>query len=66
MASLPSLPIWIFGWIFLFIGIISLIVLIIYSKYGRELSIRLSVISIIFASVFLGFALHFFLLSWGL
>ena len=66
MASLPSLSIWIFGWIFLFIGIASLIVLIIYSKYGREISVRLSVISIVFASVFLGFALHFLLLSWGL
>ncbi len=66
MASLPSLSIWIFGWIFLFIGLISLIVLIIYSKYGREVSVRLSVISIIITSIFLGFAFHFLLLSWGL
>jgi len=66
MASLPSLSIWIFGWIFLFIGLISLIVLIIYSKYGREVSVRLSVISIMITSIFLGFAFHFLLLSWGL
>jgi len=66
MASLPSLSIWIFGWIFLFIGLTSLIVLIIYSKYGREVSVRLSVISIVITSIFLGFAFHFLLLSWGL
>ena len=66
MASLPSLSIWIFGWIFLFVGLTSLIVLIIYSKYGREVSVRLSVISIMITSIFLGFAFHFLLLSWGL
>ena len=66
MANLPSLSIWVFAWIFLVIGITAIIILIIYSKYGRELSVRLSVISIIIASIFLGFAFHFFLLSWGL
>jgi len=66
MASLPSLSIWIFGWIFLFVGLTSLIVLIVYSKYGREVSVRLSVISIVVTSIFLGFAFHFLLLSWGL
>ncbi len=66
MANLPSLSIWIFAWIFLFIGIATLIILIVYSKYGREISVRLSIISIIVSSIFLGFAFHFLLLSWDL
>ncbi|KKN16620.1 hypothetical protein LCGC14_0974120 [marine sediment metagenome] len=66
MANLPSLSIWIFAWIFLFIGIASLVVLIVYSKYGREISVRLSIISIVFSSIFLGFGFHFLLLSWNL
>lgn len=66
MANIPSLSIWIFAWIFLLIGIASLIILIVYSKYGREISVRLSIISIVFSSIFLGFAIHFLLLSWNL
>ncbi|MEE9378254.1 MAG: hypothetical protein V3V33_09475 [Candidatus Lokiarchaeia archaeon] len=66
MADIPSLSIWVFAWIFLVIGLISLTVLIIYTKYGRELSVRLSIISIVIAAIFLGFAIHFFLLSYGI
>ena len=66
MASIPSLSLWVFAWLFLIIGLVSLIILIIYTKYGREVSVRLSIISIVIASIFLGFALHFFLLSWGI
>ncbi|MFX0057824.1 MAG: hypothetical protein ACFE85_05775 [Candidatus Hodarchaeota archaeon] len=64
--EIPSLILWILAWIFLVIGIIALIALVLYTKYGRELSIKLSVISIAFASVFLGFAIHFFLKSLGI
>lgn len=66
MASIPSLSLWVFAWLFLIIGLVSLTILIIYTKYGREVSVRLSIISIMIASIFLGFALHFFLLSWGI
>ncbi len=66
MAGIPSLSLWIFAWIFLFIGLASLIILVIYTKYGREVSVRLSIISIVIASIFLGFAFHFLLLSWGI
>ena len=66
MADIPSLSIWVFAWIFLVIGLVSLTVLIIYTKYGREISIRLSIISIVITAIFLGFAIHFFLLSWGI
>ncbi len=66
MASIPSLSLWVFAWLFLIIGLVSLTILIIYTKYGREVSVRLSIISIVIASIFLGFALHFFLLSWGM
>jgi len=66
MAGIPSLSIWILAWIFLVIGIVSLIILVLYTKYGREVSVRLSIISIVIASIFLGFAFHFFLLSRGI
>lgn len=66
MASIPSLSLWVFAWLFLIIGLVSLTILILYTKYGREVSVRLSIISIVIASIFLGFALHFFLLSWGM
>ena len=61
----PSLLLWVFGWIFFVIGFISLAVLILYSKYGREVSIRLSIITILIASIFLGFGFHFILLNYG-
>ncbi len=66
MTSIPSLSLWVFAWLFLIIGLVSLTILILYTKYGREVSVRLSIISIVIASIFLGFALHFFLLSWGI
>ncbi len=66
MAGIPSLSIWVFAWIFLVIGLVSLTVLIIYTKYGREVSVRLSIISIVIAAIFLGFTIHFFLLSYGI
>jgi hypothetical protein len=66
MASIPSLSLWVFAWIFLFIGLASLTILIIYTKYGREVSVKLSIISVVIASIFLGFAFHFLLLSWGI
>lgn len=64
--QVPSLPLLVLAWIFLFIGIGVLTILILYTKYGRETSIRLSIIAIVIASIFLGFALHFFLLNLGI
>jgi hypothetical protein len=64
--KVPSVPIWSLAWIFLVIGIFAIVVLILYTKYGRELSIKLSLLSIIFAAVFLGFSIHFFLISFGI
>jgi len=61
----PSLAILIFAWIFLIIGLIAIVVLVLYTKYGREISIKLSVIAITFASIFLGFSFHFFLINAG-
>jgi len=61
----PSLLLWVLGWIFLFIGLTALIVLILYTRYGREISIRLSIITIVVASIFLGFGFHFILLNFG-
>ncbi|MFX0002247.1 MAG: hypothetical protein ACFE9C_11230 [Candidatus Hodarchaeota archaeon] len=66
MADIPSLTIWVLAWIFLIIGLISLAILVIYTKYGRELSIKLSIISIVISALFLAFAIHFLLLSYGI
>ena len=66
MVAIPSLTLWTLAWIFLIIGLVALTVLVVYTRYGREKSVRLSVLSIIVASVFLGFSIHFFLLNWGI
>jgi len=66
MATIPSLSLWVLAWIFLIIGLMALAILIVYTKYGREKSVRLSIITILIVSVFLGFAFHFFLLNWGI
>jgi MFS family permease len=63
--DIPSMVLWVFGWIFLGLGITAFLVLVVYTKYGREASIRLSVITIIIASIFLAFAFHFLLLNFG-
>ncbi|MFX1274874.1 MAG: hypothetical protein ACFFBP_16675 [Promethearchaeota archaeon] len=62
----PSIPLWVFAWIFLIIGCISLAILIIYTKYGRDISIKLSILTIIISAVFLAFGFHFILLNIGL
>ncbi|MCJ7649140.1 MAG: hypothetical protein MUP85_11050 [Candidatus Lokiarchaeota archaeon] len=64
--EIPSITLWVLAWIFLLIGIFSVVVLILYTKYGRELSMKLTILSIVFSSVFLGFATHFFLTSIGI
>jgi len=61
--QVPSLPLWIFAWLFLVIGIISLLILLIYTRYGREFSLKLSIITIVLTSACLGFSIHFFMLS---
>jgi hypothetical protein len=66
MADVPSLTLWVLAWLFLIIGLVALTVLVIYTRYGREKSVQLSVVSIIIASIFLGFSIHFFLLNWGI
>jgi len=66
MADVPSLTLWVLAWLFLFIGLVALTILVVYTRYGREKSVQLSVVSIIIASIFLGFSIHFFLLSWGI
>ncbi|MFW9818228.1 MAG: hypothetical protein ACFFE5_01365 [Candidatus Thorarchaeota archaeon] len=66
MTDIPSLTIWSLAWVFLIIGLISLTILVIYTKYGREISIKLSIINAVISAIFLAFALHFLLLSWGL
>ncbi len=64
--QVPSLTIWILAWIFLIIGLLALITLVVYTRYGREISIKLSIITIGTSAVFLGFSFHFFLITFGI
>jgi MFS family permease len=61
----PSLILWVFAWILLGLGIVSLIILVLYTKYGRKISIKLSAITILTASISLGLSFHFFLIHFG-
>jgi len=61
----PSFILWILAWIFLIIGLTALTTLVVYTRYGREISIKLSIISIGSSAVMLGFSLHFFLITFG-
>ena len=61
----PSIVLWVLAWIFFGIGMVFLLILVLYTKYGREISIRLSVITILIGSIFLGFSIHFFMLQAG-
>ena len=61
----PSFVLWVLAWIFLVIGLIAITTLVVYTRYGREISIKLSIISIGSSAVMLGFSLHFFLITFG-
>jgi hypothetical protein len=61
----PSLLLWILAWVFFGIGLVALLILVLYTKYGREISIKLMVITIFVGSIFLGFSIHLFLLQAG-
>ncbi|TFG00420.1 MAG: hypothetical protein EU541_02285 [Promethearchaeota archaeon] len=61
--EIPSIPLWVLAWLFLVIGIISLLILLVYTRYGRDFSLKLSILTIVLSSVLLGFSIHFFLLN---
>jgi len=61
----PSIVLWVLAWIFFGVGMVFLLILVLYTKYGREISIRLSLITIVAGSLFLAFSIHFFLLQAG-
>ena len=64
--EIPSLSVWVLAWVFSIIGLLSLIILVVYTRFGREISIKLSIVSLAFASVFIGFGIHFFLITFGI
>ncbi len=66
LTQITDPTLWSFAWLLFIFGVIVFIILLIHVKYGRELSVKLSIILIIIASVFLGFSIHFFLLCFGL
>jgi hypothetical protein len=55
----------VYAWILIVIGIISAVALVIYTEYGRDVSVPFSVTMLIIASVCIGFSIHFFLISAG-
>jgi hypothetical protein len=61
----PSIPLWVFAWIFLIIGFIGLLILVVYTKYGRDISVKLSFVTTLTSAIFLGFGFHFILLNLG-
>ncbi len=61
----PSIVLWVLAWVFFGIGMVSFLILVLYTKYGREISIKLTVITILFGSIFLGFSIHFLMLQAG-
>ena len=61
----PSFVLWVFAWIFLGLGLVSLLIMVLYTRYGRKPSIRLSAITILCGSIFLGLSFHFFLIHFG-
>jgi hypothetical protein len=64
--EIPSWSVWTLAWIFLILGVLTLIVLVVYTRFGREISIKLSIIFITSTAIFLGFGIHFFLISFGI
>jgi hypothetical protein len=61
----PSIVLWVLAWVFFGVGMVFLLILVLYTKYGREISIRLTIITIVVGSILLGFSFHFFLLQAG-
>ncbi|MBD3352269.1 MAG: hypothetical protein GF364_12350 [Candidatus Lokiarchaeota archaeon] len=50
------------AWILVIVGIIAVVALVVYTEFGRDPSIPLSILLIIIASVALGFSIHLFLI----
>ncbi len=60
------LHIYVWAWILTAIGIGFLSVLILYTKYSSDISVRLYAITIVVAAICLGFAIHLFLSNAGI
>jgi hypothetical protein len=56
----------VYAWILIIIGIIAAGGLVIYTEYGRDVSVPFSVTMLIIASISIGFSIHFFLISSGM
>jgi len=59
------IELYIWAWILVIIGIGFLCVLILYTKYSTEVSMKLYIITIVFSSISLGFGVHLFLTNLG-
>lgn len=60
-----SVPL-VFGWIFLVIGLVALVVLLIHVEAGKEFSIPFSAITIIILSICLGLGIQLLLVAAGI
>ena len=54
------------AWLLIVFGVIAAVALIIYTQYGRDVSIPFSVIMSVIAAFCIGFSIHLFLISGSL
>ncbi|MHA1453954.1 MAG: hypothetical protein ACTSRD_13925 [Promethearchaeota archaeon] len=53
----------VFAWLLIIFGVLAAIALVIYTEFGRDVSIPFSVIMILVAALCIGFSIHMFLIS---
>ncbi len=53
----------VFAWLLIIFGVLAAIALVIYTEFGRDVSIPFSVIMILVASLCIGFSIHLFLIG---
>ncbi len=53
----------VFAWLLIIFGVLAAIALVIYTEFGRDVSIPFSAIMILVASLCIGFSIHMFLIG---
>lgn len=53
----------VFAWLLIIFGILAAIGLVIYTEFGRDVSIPFSVSMILIAAICIGFSIHLFLIG---
>ena len=53
----------VFAWLLIVFGVLAAIALVIYTEFGRDVSIPFSVVMIVVTSLCIGFSIHMFLVA---